>query len=238
MAIDPLMAGLGGLAGAAGLAGSIVASTTNNELQRSNRAELERLKRLQAAGALGLDPVQQQRLQAELFNPVQRAAAEGRMAAEQQLASMGRASAGDLARIRTEQARTNAAGARDASMAAKQANAKKKQAQVAEIQDREVAKAQFRKDDVSTILGGLRGGAGAAGAIAGAGPETLSNLALAAGGLKQVGTGAPPVVTPDELKAITEGIPQDQLGGLLQAAQRRKQLEGLGLLAPPPLVMP
>lgn len=231
MAIDPLMAGLGGLAGAAGLAGSIVASTTNNELQRSNRAELERLKRLQAAGALGLDPVQQQRLQAELFNPVQRAAAEGRMAAEQQLASMGRASAGDLARIRTEQARTNAAGARDASMAAKQADAKKKQAQVAEIQDREVAKAQFRKDDVSTILGGLRGGAGAAGAIAGAGPETLSNLALAAGGLKQVGAPPAPTVTADELSAIS-GIPTEEQASVLAAARRRKELEALGVLAP------
>lgn len=222
--MDPLLLGLGGLAGAAGLAGSVAASTTNNELQRSNRAELERLKRLQAAGQLGLDPVQQQRLQAELHNPVQRAAAEGRMAAEQQLASMGRASAGDLSRVRTEQARLNAAGARDAAMAARQANAQKKKAQIAEIQDREAAKAQFRKDDVSTILGGIRGGAGAAGAIAGAGPEALSNVSLAAGGLKPL---PPPITLSGPEANMLGSMPlEEQLATLDAAKQRRAMLTG------------
>jgi hypothetical protein len=224
--VDPLLLGLGGVAAAGGLAGSIVASTTNNELQRSNRAELERLKRLQAAGQLGLDPVQQQRLQAELYNPVQRAAAEGRMAAEQQMASMGRASAGDLSRVRTEQARLNAAGARDAAMATRQADAQKKQAQRTEIQEREAAKAQYRKDDVSTILGGVRGGAGAAGALIGAGPDTLSNVSLAAGGLKQ--TPVAPAGLPAGAGLLLADMPSDEAQAVLDAAIRRRSLADVG----------
>lgn len=218
----PLLPIIGAATGVAGTAGGVASSFANNEVQRANKKRLEELERLDAAGKLGLNPVEQQQLQAQLYNPVQRAAAEGRVNAEKMQAAMGTTSAADLADLRQQQVRTNAAGARDAAMAVRGANEQKKVMQQQEMESRRGAKAQMKADDIATIMGALSKGAAAGGAIAGAPEGTFANTALALGGMRAPSTGAAGF-SEEELALFRKLRENGQLDGILSQA---KTLQG------------
>jgi hypothetical protein len=215
-----------------GTAAGIATSFANNAVQRRNRAALEALQRRETAGTLGLTPLQKRQLQAQLQSPVARAAAEGRLAAERQAASMQNGSAGDLQAVQAQQTAMNAAASQQAAQQVAAANAQRAAEQKAEIDARLQAQAQMRADDYATILGTAAKTAAAGGAIAGAPPGTMPDTLLGAAGLPVRGTafgGAPSIaglgLGPDELAQLQELSPPDKerVLGQIRAALAMKR---------------
>jgi hypothetical protein len=242
----PLLA-LAGI-GTAGLGtvGGIWQSTANDAVQRENRQRLEQLRKLQAGGKLGLNPLEERQLQDTLVSPVQKAAAEGRLRAEQIAASTGSATAGDMSRLRTEQTRANGEAGQQAAIAVRAADQGKRKEQLAEIEQREQARATMKADDLQTVLSSLSQSAAAGGAIAGSPPGTLPNTLLGIGGLPFGGAPAAPAQVAPAQAALAGLTPaqQQQLAAWAQSnpdAYRQALLQALALqggAAPLPALPP
>lgn len=174
--VDPLSLAIGGGTAALGTIGGILQSTANNSAQRLNRERLNALLRKQGAGTLGLSPIEERQMQEAYANPARRAAATGKLQAEQLAAANGNAMAGDLERMRNAQAMQVGQAEQQASLATMAADKARKDQQMAEIDQRTAAKAQYKADDLATILGGISKSAATGGAVAGAGsvPGALS----------------------------------------------------------------
>lgn len=150
----------------------IANALSDQNQQRANKNRLDRLLARQKQGNLGLSDTQQQLLDRQLVAPVAQQAATQRSRAEQIQASMGSGASGaDLARLRGEQASTNAAAAQNAALQVRAADQQAKQAQRNEIEQRLALQTAQRQGDLSAIFGGASQMAGAAGALAGAPPE-------------------------------------------------------------------
>lgn len=224
-AVGPLI-GLG-LAGA-GTVASAIGTLANNKVQRLNRERIAALEKKQASGTLGLSAQQQRQAQQALASPVQRAAAEGRLAAERQMASMQGGSAGDLQRLQQQQAAMTAAGGQQAAAQVMAANEQRKAEQLAELEQRVQAQAQMRADDIATILGGAKSSAGAGGALIGSASKGALGSAFKDIGMRAMGggpaaTGMGTSLTPDDL-ALVEKLNQD--GQLMKILAAVKQQEG------------
>ena len=170
---NPLYAGAGAGLFGLGLLGNVLQSTTNDAAQRENRQALERLRKMRATNGFGLTPVQEQQLQETLVSPVQKAAAEGRLRAEQMAASTQNATGGQLAALRKEQQQAVSQGGQQAALQVRAMDEAKKLEQQQELEQRTQAQASMRADDLQTILRGAAESAAAGGAIAGAPPGTL-----------------------------------------------------------------
>lgn len=172
--MDPvtLALALGLTSGVGGVVGGIADATSDRQAQQRNKSELTKLLAAEELGRLGLTGEERQSLDNQLNAPVAQAASQARARSEQLAASQQNSSGANLSRLRQEQSMTQAAGAQAAAAQIAGADMAKKQQQKAEIEQRLQAKAAYKRDDISKILGGLQQMAGPIGMLAGAPPGT------------------------------------------------------------------
>ncbi|HEY6866245.1 MAG TPA: hypothetical protein VI792_03245 [Candidatus Eisenbacteria bacterium] len=171
------------LLAAGGLGAGIGSTFQNNKQQRYNNQQLDELLNRQAHGQLGLTPQQQDLYTHQMLTPIQATAQQMQNQQAQALAARGdTASGADLARLRTEQARTIAGAQQQAGQQLMAANEAAKLQQRNEIEQRLGEQAAMRRDDYNQILGGITQTAGAFGAAAGAAPGTMTASGMFGGG--------------------------------------------------------
>lgn len=138
--------------------GQYAAMAVPNKYDRENKAELERLRGLQAAGRLGLDDQEQQILERQQLDPVRAMAGEGQLRDEAMMASMGNQSAA-MQNAAMERGRAAVAEqARRAGLNIAEADLARKRQQEREIQERVAYQAQKqdqRREFLSQALAGI-----------------------------------------------------------------------------------
>lgn len=186
---------------------SILGVTANDKLQKVTRNRIDQLEGKKKRGELGLTATDRRGLQGKLVNPVQAAAAAGRTRAEQLAAANQGSSAADYAELRDAQARQVAQAQQQAGLAIAQANERKKNAQLARLDQAYQDQAAMRADDYSTVLAGLTQTAGAAGMALGA-PVGTYGLSGAFGAPR--GGAAGGALDPQLLAGLGELAPEER----------------------------
>jgi hypothetical protein len=180
--MDPVTLSLMAGAMLSGVGGAAWQTTANDQMQRHNREELERLEKLKKGGGFGMTPVQQRQMTNDLLAPMQQAAAQGRSRQEQLQTAMqqGGASGAALSRLREEEGRLVGQGANQVAGQVRAADQAAAERLKAEYEARLQSKAQMKSNDIETINRSISQAMSGAGMAAGAGPGTFQ--AFGAGG--------------------------------------------------------
>lgn len=229
--MDPVTLALLAAGSLASIGSGVAGAVNNDDEQKRNKEQLATLLQHEKRGTLGLSPDQQTYMTNQLVSPVQRAATQMQTRGEQAQAVSGNNSGAALARLREEQSRTVSGAQQSAAQQLLAAQAQAVAQQKNEIEQRVAQKAAFRQDDWNSILGGIQGAAGPAGALAGAAPGTLTDSGIGgsgggAGAAAAPTSGGPDRVLPglsyDETQALARyykenpGHVPPQLAGVLQ----------------------
>lgn len=151
-----------------------------SKYDKENKRRLEELQTLEATGRLGLTDQEYQRRANDMMSPARAAATGVANSQARALAVGGKLSGGDLSAMRRDQGQMLGNAGMQIKSALDQADEAKAAAQREELDQRAALRESRRKERVAGAFSALKDTAGAAGALMGAPPGTLT--AFGAGG--------------------------------------------------------